>query len=82
MKNEVLQGLEICFKTANLLKSEFPNEIMKINNDTILAHESKNKKIRIKSMSNDYAKFTNKKPHRIIIKQKALIEQKIFRTKI
>ncbi len=75
MNDKNKQGLEICYKTANILKEKYPNEIMKIQNDTILAFSKENKrkiKKRIKSMGSYYAFYTNYKPHRIIIKQKFL----------
>ena len=85
MNDKVNQGLEICYKTANILKAKFPSEIMKIQNDTILAFSKENKrKIKKgkKSMGLNYAYYTNYKPHRIIIKQKVLSNPSMLRTKI
>ena len=83
--DNIKQGLEICYKTANILKEKYPSEIMKIQNDTILAFSKENKrKIRPgkKSMGLSYAYYTNYKPHRIIIKQKVLSDRSILITKI
>jgi len=82
LNDKVLEGLKICFKTAHMLKDQYPNEIMKINYDTILPHQAKNRKCHGKSMSNNYAWYTNVKPPRIIIKQKCLSDPIMLRTKI
>lgn len=79
--NKVLEGLEICYKTANILKEQFPNEVMAIKYDTILPHQAKNRKCKGKNMSG-YAWYTNVKPPRVVIKQKSLSERKILITKI
>ena len=87
MNKKVKQGLEICYKTANILKEKYPSEIMKIQNDTILPFSKENIKRKKflagkKSMGLSYAFYTNYKPHRIIIKQKILKNPSILRTKI
>ncbi len=78
----VEQGLNICYKTANILKTEFPNEIMSITPTTIIEHSVKNSRLLhgTKSMANRYAYYTNMKPHRIVIKQKTLTEQSLHST--
>tara|TARA_R110002051_G_scaffold322791_1_gene414197 strand:- start:675 stop:1214 length:540 start_codon:yes stop_codon:yes gene_type:complete len=74
-------GLEICYRTANLLKEQFPNEIMKITPTTIIEHSVKNsrllggKKGRRGGMSGCQAYYTIEKPHRIVVKQQVLISQ-------
>jgi len=82
MNKNVIQGLDICYKTANILKSSYPNEIMKIKpNDTILAFSKQTtRKARTKNM-NAYA-FYDRKTHRVIIKQKVLDKRLILRTKV
>ena len=83
MKQKITDGLEICFKTANILKENFPNEIMKIKDDTIIPFSKQNsRKIKSKSMSGCYAYYTRSKPHRVIVQQKVLAEKKCFGTKI
>ena len=81
MNQKMVEGLEICYKTANTLKEKYPNEIMKIKSDTILPHQAKNRKCCGKNMSG-YAWYTNAKPPRIIIKQKCLAERMMLRTKV
>lgn len=75
------EGLEICIRVAHILKEQFPNDLMKIESDTILMHQAKNRKCRSKSMGNYYAYYLNK-THRVIIKQKVLSERKCLRTKV
>ncbi len=80
MENKIEEGLQICIKTAEILKEKYPNEIMKIKNDTILVHQAKNRKIHLKSIG--YAYYQNSSPARIIIKQKILSERILLRTKV
>lgn len=86
MKNEIEEGLEVCFRTAHLLKDAFPNELMKIKKNTIIVNSVENSRLLggrkgMSSMSNTYAYYDNERK-RIVIKQKHLIEQKMYRTKI
>jgi len=78
------EGLQICVLTAKTLKSQFPNELMKIREDTILPCMVKNKRklgLRKKdNMGSYYAFYSNS---RIGIKPKILIEKPpMFRTKV
>ena len=83
MKQKITDGLEICFKTANVLKENFPNEVMKIKDDTVIPFSKQNsRKIKSKSMGGCYACYTCSKPHRVIVQQKVLAEKKCFGTKI
>ena len=83
MKPKITNGLEICFKTANILKENFPNEVMKIKDDTIIPFSKQNsRKIKRKSIGSWYAYYTHSKPHRVIVRQKVLAEKKCFGTKI
>ena len=79
INQEVENGLIVCRKVANMLKSQFPNEIMKIDKNTIIAHSKENKRLmhrtKDKGMGNHLAFYTHKKPHRIIVKQQVLINQ-------
>ena len=77
---KTLEGLQICYKVANILKENFPNEIMKIKEDTILAHQIKNRKCHSKSMGFDA--FYDPQYKRIVIKQKVLRERITWRTKV
>lgn len=81
LKPEVIEGLNICFKTANILKERFPNELMKIKSDTILAYQRKNRKCHSKGVGG-YAFYSNANPPRIIIMQKCLVDRDMLRTKI
>ena len=78
---KVLEGLEICYKVANILKEKYPNDLMKIKDDTILPHQAKNRKCCGKNMSG-YAWYTNQRPPRIVIKQKVLSDRECLRTKV
>lgn len=82
MKEQVLEGLEICVRTAQILKAQYPNEIMAIKDNTITAFRTKSRLCKDKSMSNSYAHYHNSTPHRICIKQKCLIDREMLRTKI
>jgi hypothetical protein len=82
---EKQNGLEICYRTANLLKEQFPNEIMKITPTTIIEYSKENSRLLNRnkdrgSMSGCYAYFTKATPHRIVIKQKTLKESKLYST--
>jgi len=80
---EIFYGLELCFKTGYYLKKNYPNDLMKIKNDTFLPFVKNHKKCNSKkNMGNYYAFYNNKSPARIIIKQKILIEKQLLRTKI
>lgn len=75
-------SLDICFKTANILKSSFPNEVMRIEPSTIIAYSTKNSRL-LKNrggMSNLYAYYTKSKPHRIVVKQKILKNPLLYST--
>lgn len=80
MENKTTQGLQICIKTAKMLKDEFPNELMKIDKNTILPYSKQYSRL-IKMNGVGYAKY-NTKSHRVIIKQKCLSERSMLRTKV
>jgi len=75
---KVIEGLEICYKVANILKEKYSNDLMKIKDDTILAHQAKNRKCGGKNMSG-YAWYTSK---RVVIQQKVLSDRECLRTKV
>lgn len=84
-ENKINEALEVCFRTAHLLKEKFPNDIMKITPTTIIAFSKENSRLIRKgrtNMSTCYAYYSNRTPHRIIIKQKALKEREIYSTKL
>jgi hypothetical protein len=83
MNSKVIEGLDICYKTANILKSSYPNELMKISpNDTILAFSKDTaRRAQTKGMGKSYA-FYHRTTHRVIIKQKCLSERIMYRTKV
>lgn len=70
-------GLAICYKVANMLKDNFPNEIMKIKDDTILIHSTNDRKIHGGLIAGYYA-YYSRKYKRIVIKRKVLNERKIW----
>ena len=76
---EIENGLEVCRKVGKMLKSQFPNEIMKIDKNTILAQSKENRRLmhstKNNGMGNHQAFYTYAKPHRIIVKQQVLINQ-------
>lgn len=79
-------GLNICKHTALILKDQFPNDLMKIKDNTIIYHSTKNSRLlggkkRMGTMSNRYAHFDNKKK-RVVLTQKYLINPIMLRTKI
>ena len=78
------ESLDICFKTANILKSEFPNDVMKIQKNTIIEYKKENFRLlgnrKRNSMSRCFAYYTLKKPHRIVIRQKTLKDQLVLHT--
>tara|TARA_R110000824_G_scaffold5963_1_gene27378 strand:- start:3776 stop:4285 length:510 start_codon:yes stop_codon:yes gene_type:complete len=85
MSNQQIENLEVCYKTANMLKAQFPNEVMKIEKNTIIEYSKKNSRL-LRSdhdrgnMSGCYAYFTRAKPHRIVVRQKTLKEGKLYST--
>ncbi len=79
-KDYIQESLDICFKVAHILKEEFPNEIMKINDDTILMYDKKDRRIKKKSANRLYAYYTNATPHRIILTKKTLSERLVAST--
>jgi len=78
--NNVIQGLEICIKTAKMLKDEFPNDLMKIDKNTILPYSKKHSRL-INLNGIGYAKYSMT-THRVTIKQKILSERSLLRTKV
>lgn len=82
----VEDGLKICYGVANDLKEKFPNDIMKITDNTIIEYSVKNSRLLggkngMNSMRNRIAYYTYYKPHRIVIKQKFLKERRGWITK-
>jgi hypothetical protein len=68
---------------ANILKEKYPNDLMKIKEDTILPYSKEHsRKIKRKGMGSYYALYTNSSPPRVIIKQKILSERICLRTKV
>mgnify|MGYP004000695539 CR=1 FL=1 len=78
-KQKLENGLEVCRKVGKMLKSQFPNDIMKIDKNTILAQSKENSRLmhdtKRSGMGNHLAFYTYAKPHRIIVKQQVLINQ-------
>lgn len=76
-------NLEVCYKTANMLKEEFPNDVMKITPTTIIMFSKKNSRMLRKgrnSMSGCHAYYSNSKPHRIVVRKKTLETGKVHST--
>ena len=83
---EINEGLGLCYYTANLLKRAYPNELMKIKDNTIIIHSVKNSRLlggkkHMGSMSNRYAHF-NRENKRVVITQKYLKDPNMLRTKV
>ena len=78
-QEEIDNGLEVCRKVGKMLKSQFPNDIMKIDKNTILAQSKKNSRLmhdtKNSGMGDHQAFYTYATPHRIIVKQQVLINQ-------
>ena len=74
------EGLETCIKVAHILKEQFPNDLMKIDNNTILPYSTKYSRL-IPLNGIGYAKYITKS-YRIVIKQKILSKRKLLRTKV
>ena len=45
LNQELENGLEVCRKVGKMLKSQFPNDIMKIDKNTIIAYSKENKRL-------------------------------------
>ena len=77
---KVQEGLEVCIRVALHLKEQFPNDIMKIKDNTIIAYSKKNSRLihdghQNNGISGCQAYYLDQKPHRIIVKQKVLIDK-------
>ncbi len=72
IKPEVEKGLKICFKIANILKENYPNEIFSLKENSIVPFTSSKQLCDSVSLSG-YAHFHHTKPHRVCCKQKFLI---------
>jgi len=70
---EIIKGLSLCFKIANILKEKYPNELMKITNTTMIPFKAKSRLCSNKSLGGSAAHYHSTKPHRICIQQKVLI---------
>ena len=74
--NDVMdESLKICYDVARCLKAEFQNQVMAINDNTIIEFSKKNNRLihsSKNSMSGCQAFYTHTTPHRIIIKQNVL----------
>jgi len=83
-KEKIIEkSLEVCKRVALHLKGQFPNQIMKIKDNTIIDFSKKNSRLihngrrrGRNSMSGCNAYFTTKTPHRVVIKQKCLTDDK------
>ena len=77
-------NLELCRKIAKQIKDGFPDQILKIEKNTIIEHSVKNKRLmkygHRDNMSGCYAYYVNVKPHRIVVKQKILKNGIIYST--
>ena len=80
---KIEKSLEVCKRVALHLKEQFPNQIMKIKDNTIIDFSKKNSRLihngrrrGRNSMSGCNAYFTIKTPHRVVIKQKCLTDDK------
>jgi len=87
MNQQIQQGLDICYGVANILKEQYPNEIMKIIPNTIIEYSRENSRLisnkrKRLGMGNSMAYYSHSKPHRVVIKQKVLKEQYSWLTKI
>ena len=77
------ESLKICIKIAKILKDEFPNEIMAIRSNTIIAYSKHSRLIRANSaddLDGLYAYYTNYTPHRIVISRQTLLDRKVAST--
>ena len=81
-ERKMAEGLAICFKVANILKGQFPNEIMKIKEDTILLSSAKNKRKLHGNYVGRPIAYYDPNYYRVVIKQKFLHERKIWTTKL
>ena len=82
LDRKMAEGLAICFKVANILKEQFPNEIMKIKEDTVLIHSVKNKrKLHGNRVGRNYA-YYDPQYYRVVIRQKTLQERSLWTTKL
>ena len=77
-KDFIQESLDICFKVAHILKEGFPNEIMKINDDTILTYSKQDRRIKKKSEGRIYAYYSTATPHRVIITKRTLREREVY----
>lgn len=82
MDDKINEGLALCYKTAKILKEKFPNDIMKIQKNTIIPFTSNKRLCDNTSLGGSYAHYHNSKPHRICVKQKFLKERMCWSTKI
>ena len=78
---KIEKSLQVCKRVALHLKEQFPNQIMKIKDNTIIDFSKKNNRLihngrrrGRSSMGGCNAYFTTKTPHRVVIKQKCLTE--------
>ncbi len=81
MNEKVEEGLAICIKTALILKDVYPNDIMKIQKNTIVPFTS-SKRLCDNVSLGGYAHYHRTKPHRICIQQKVLNKRECLITKI
>ena len=77
---QIEKSLKVCRTVAGILKEQFPNDIMKLKENTIIEHSKKNSRLihatsKRNGMGGHSAYYTSATPHRIIIKQKILIDQ-------
>ena len=79
----MMTNMEICIKTAKLLKEQFPNDLMKIEDNTVIEYSTKNSRLlggkANMNMGRAIARFYSKQK-RVVIKQKFLKEPKMYST--
>ena len=73
---QIEKSLKVCRTVAGILKEQFPNDIMKLKENTIIEHSKKNSRLLhgTKTMSGCQA-YYSRENKRIVIKQKILIDQ-------
>tara|TARA_Y100001949_G_scaffold138624_1_gene120418 strand:+ start:954 stop:1529 length:576 start_codon:yes stop_codon:yes gene_type:complete len=71
---QIQKSLKICRCVAKILKEIFPNDIMKLEKNTIIEHCKKNRRLHGSSSMSGIAHY-NRQTHRVVIKQSFLINQ-------
>ncbi len=75
----IIESLNTCRKIGRLLKDKFPNEIMKLTENSIIMHDRKDRRCTNRTLNRYYAYYQNR-GQRVCLLERVLVNRKMART--